>query len=70
MTSSVLQEDVCRHEGASVSAGCAIAAGVVVGKGFVVKPNSRIALAPQPAIQDDDYDSDDSNKTTRSSLRI
>ena len=60
VTSAILQEAVVVHAYAHVTAGCVLATDVVIGSGFSVKPNTRISLKAQPAIEDDDYDSDDS----------
>ena len=64
VTSAILQEAVVVHAYAHVTAGCVLAADVVIGSGFSVKPNTRISLKAQPAIEDDDYDSDDSEQST------
>ena len=64
VSNAFIQDGVVVHASATVSPGCVLAHGVVIGAGFTVAANARICLKPQPEVEDDDYDSDDSDRST------
>jgi len=64
VSNAFIQDGVVIHTGSTVSQGCVLAHGVVIGAGFTVAANARICLKPQPEVEDDDYDSDDSDRSS------
>ena len=59
VTSAFAADGVVVHENATIGKGAVLSYDVVVGPGQIVGDYSRVSLATQPVMDDDEYDSDD-----------